>query len=81
MIVLFQLLSDFPKQCGMECLYTVLSSAVFIRNHLVHYDDVLGSEPRYVSSLCDRNGEANSLRIQTFLCTGGRFPELFYDMS
>lgn len=43
---LTQLLSDFPKVCEVECLYIVLSSAVFIRNHLLHYDDVLGSEPR-----------------------------------
>ena len=51
MTMSFQVLSEFPKQCGVECLYTVLSSAVFVRNHLVHYEDVLGSEPRYVYSL------------------------------
>ena len=33
--------------CDVECLFIVLGSAVFIRNHLVHYEDVLGSEPRY----------------------------------
>lgn len=43
---LFQLLLDFPKLCSVDCLYIVLGSAVFIRNHLVHYEDVLGSEPR-----------------------------------
>lgn len=43
---LTQLLSDFPKVCSIDCLYTVLSSAVFIKNHLVYYEDVLGSEPR-----------------------------------
>lgn len=43
---LTQLLSDFPKVCDVECLFIVLGSAVFIRNHLVHYEDVLGSEPR-----------------------------------
>lgn len=59
MIVLFQVLSDFPNQCSVECLYTVLSSAVFVRNHLVYYEDVLGSEPRYVYSLSDRNDGAN----------------------
>lgn len=44
--VLFQVLSEFPNQCSVECLYIVLSSAVFVRNQLVHYEEVLGSEPR-----------------------------------
>lgn len=46
MTVLFQVLSEFPNQCSVECLYIVLSSAVFVRNQLVHYEEVLGSEPR-----------------------------------
>lgn len=44
---LTQVQLDVPKLCNLDCLYAILSSAVFVKNHLVYYEDVLGSEQRH----------------------------------
>ena len=58
------MLLGFPKSCSLESLYTVFGSAVFIRNQLLYFEEVIGSEPRY------RGKEAGvfSGSIPHFLC-------------
>ena len=53
--------------CDVECLFIVLGSAVFIRNHLVHYEDVLGSEPRYKVLFINKWPAYTSARIKCWI--------------
>ncbi|XP_031571022.1 uncharacterized protein KIAA0825-like [Actinia tenebrosa] len=41
-----KIIADFPKKCNIQALYVLLSSSVFVRNRLAHYEEVIGTEPR-----------------------------------
>ncbi|XP_032233409.1 uncharacterized protein KIAA0825 isoform X2 [Nematostella vectensis] len=43
---IMKIVNDFPKSCGIEVLYTMLSSSIFVKNHLAHYEEIIGTEPR-----------------------------------